>query len=151
MGKVFADMLCFRPIQRLSDDRSINLNLSHHVRFSREKMTLAVCKKKEESSNLCPHWIQIIEIRGANNDRHLVIFGSCQDMYYWWSYRVDFTPNTATLRWLVFRQLKIDNENQFVFTSKWPLFGALSCSKAWWSQLQCYRNKTHHGHVIWQR
>ena len=26
-----------------------------------------------------------IEIRDANNDRHLVIFGSCQDIYYWWS------------------------------------------------------------------
>jgi len=32
MGKIFVVMLCYRPIQRLSDDRSINLNLSDHVR-----------------------------------------------------------------------------------------------------------------------
>jgi len=37
MGKVFVVMLCYRPIQRLSDDRSINLNLSDHMRFSRGK------------------------------------------------------------------------------------------------------------------
>ena len=134
-------MLCYRPIQRLSDDRSINLNLCDHVRFSRGKIALAFCNNRKNRA----HWIQIIQICGAKNDRHLVIFGSCHYIYYWWSYRVDFTPNTATLRWLVFRQIKIDNENQFVFTSKWPLFGALSCSKAWWSQLQCYRNKT----VLW--
>jgi len=34
MGKVFVVMLCYRPIQRLTDDRSINLNLSDLVRFS---------------------------------------------------------------------------------------------------------------------
>jgi len=47
MGKVFVDMLCYRPIQRLSDDRSIDLNLSDHVRFSRGKMTLAVCTNRK--------------------------------------------------------------------------------------------------------
>ena len=32
-GKVFVVMLFYRPIQRLSDDCSINLNLSDHVHF----------------------------------------------------------------------------------------------------------------------
>jgi len=32
-GKTFVVMLCYRPIQRVSDNRSINLNLSDHVRF----------------------------------------------------------------------------------------------------------------------
>ena len=36
IGKVVCVvMLCYHPIQRLSDDRSINLNLSDRVRFSR--------------------------------------------------------------------------------------------------------------------
>ena len=44
VGNVFAVMLCYRPIQRLSDDRSINLNLSDHVLFLRESMKLAISK-----------------------------------------------------------------------------------------------------------
>jgi len=56
MGKVFVVMLSYRPIQRLSDVRSINLNLSDHVRFSSEKMTLAVCKKrKNRACFICDH------------------------------------------------------------------------------------------------
>jgi len=38
MGKIFVVMLCYRPNQRLSDDPSIILNLSDHMRFSREQM-----------------------------------------------------------------------------------------------------------------
>jgi len=52
--KVFVVMLCHRPIQRLSDDRSVNLNLYDHVRFARKNMTMCY---------LWPHWLQIIEIR----------------------------------------------------------------------------------------
>ena len=52
MGKVFVVMLCYRPIQRLSDDRSINLNLSDHMRFSRENMMLAVCKNRKNEACL---------------------------------------------------------------------------------------------------
>ena len=49
-------MLCYRPIQRLSDNRSINLNLSDHVRFSLEKMTLAVCtNRKNWACFICDH------------------------------------------------------------------------------------------------
>ena len=52
----FVVMLCYRPIQRLSDDRSINLNLSDHVRFSREKKTLAVCTNmKNQACFICDH------------------------------------------------------------------------------------------------
>ena len=35
--------------------------------------------------------------------RHLVIFGSCQDIYYWWSCRFGFTLNTAMFRWHCFQ------------------------------------------------
>ena len=43
-------MLCYRPIQRLSDDRSVNLNLSNHVRFARKNMTLAICKNRKNQA-----------------------------------------------------------------------------------------------------
>ena len=57
--------------------------------------------------HLWPHWIQIIEIRGANNDWHLVIIGSCQDIYHWWSCKVSFTPNTAEpFHWRCFQTNK---------------------------------------------
>ena len=55
---------------------------------------------------LWPHLLHIIEIRGANNYRHLVIFGSCQDIYYWWGCRVGFTPNTAAFCWRCFQTNK---------------------------------------------
>ena len=56
IGKVFVVMLSYRPVQRLSDVRSINLNLSDHVRFSRENMTLAVCKnRKNRACFICDH------------------------------------------------------------------------------------------------
>ena len=70
MEKVLVVMLCYRPIQRLSDDRSINLNLSEPVRFSRGKIALAFCNNRKNRA----HWIQIIQICGAKNDRHLVTF-----------------------------------------------------------------------------
>ena len=101
-------MLCYRPIQRLSDDNTVLIYVFPTMCIFRgEKWRL---HKYEESSMfyLRPHWIQIIEIRGVINDGHLVIFGSCQYMYiyYWWSCRVGFTPNTATFRWRCFQTNK---------------------------------------------
>ena len=56
VGKVFVVLLCYRPFQKLSDDRSINLNLSDHVRFSQGKMTLAVCTNwKNRACYICDH------------------------------------------------------------------------------------------------
>jgi len=44
-----------KQIQRFSDDRSINLNLSDHVRFLK-KMALAVCKnRKNRACFICVH------------------------------------------------------------------------------------------------
>jgi len=85
-----------------------NLKFSDHMRFFAGKNDACRLQKYEESSMfyVWPHCIHIIEIRGANNDRYLVIFGSCQDIYYWWSCRVGFSPNTAMFRWRRFQTNK---------------------------------------------
>jgi len=56
MGKVFIVMLCYCTIQRLSDDRSINLNLSDHVRFARGRYDACRLQiRKNQACIICDH------------------------------------------------------------------------------------------------
>jgi len=80
MGKVFVAMFCYRPIQ--SDDPSINLNLSDHMCFLREKMKLVISKIGRIEHVL---FVTTFNTNYRYVARHLVIFGSCQDIYHWWS------------------------------------------------------------------
>ena len=110
MGKVFFVMLCYRPIQRLSDDRSINLNLSDHLSFSQENMTLFVCKNRKNQA-FCDHieyklWRYVARTMIATWSSWVIAKVLIID-----GVAVSFTPNTVLFD-VVFRQInRSQNQN----------------------------------------
>ena len=85
----------------MSDNQSVNLNISDHVHFARENMTLAVCtNRKNQACFICDH----IDYKSYRYVAQTMIDNWSSSffakIFFIGGVAVGFTPNTAAFCWL---------------------------------------------------